>query len=378
MARTRNKHSRKSAGRIEAATMALALGMCGSTAIAQEAAFYGLLRARDLTPFGFLRLDMRPAHAVAIEPGTWALETELAYQNTWALSAGLERHLTQLEAQGRHELGPADVQAIQDLPGENYLIDLELALLDVTMHYKFSRDWSGYLITSAVSYQGGFLDSTIEQFHDSFGFSSFGRPALSRNDVNVVYDLKSAQLAWLGGPTDGGFTDPTLGVRYTGFSLPGPWKLAVEAAVKLPVGGRRPLLSTGRTDYGVQASLQRFSNHHALYIDVAATYYAGASYPVPDDSQVIPTLIVGYERQLTSTTNVNLQGYISQSVYSRRQTDLDELLGQKYQLSLGIRHRLRSFLVSFAVTENLQNINNTPDVGFQLGLAYIPRRVSGE
>src|SRR5262245_59519093 len=36
--------------------------------------FYGLLRSRDLSPFGFTRLDMRPAHAVAIEPGTWAIE----------------------------------------------------------------------------------------------------------------------------------------------------------------------------------------------------------------------------------------------------------------------------------------------------------------
>ena len=32
---------------------------------ATENGYYGLLRARDLTPFGFLRLDMRPAHAVS-------------------------------------------------------------------------------------------------------------------------------------------------------------------------------------------------------------------------------------------------------------------------------------------------------------------------
>jgi hypothetical protein len=43
----------------------------------------GLLRSRDLSPFGGLRLDMRPAHAVSIEPGSWAIETELGYQNTW-------------------------------------------------------------------------------------------------------------------------------------------------------------------------------------------------------------------------------------------------------------------------------------------------------
>lgn len=355
-----------------------ALVVCTSppAAIAAEGTFYGLLRARDLTPFGFLRLDIRPAYAVAIEPGSWALETELGYQNTWALSPEVETYLTNLESQGRRDLGPADIQAIQALPGENYLVDLEQASLDLTLHYKFSQNWTGYVTASAVSYQGGFLDSIIEGFHDTFGFSTFGRPAVTRNDVNVMYDLKSAQFASLGTPTDGGITDPTLGLRYVGASLPAPWKLSLEAAVKVPIGGRRLLVSTGRTDYGIQASLQRFGHSHAVYVNAAAVYYAGAVEPVPQDSQIVPTLIVGYERKLTANTNVNLQGYVSRSVYSRDQTDLDELHGEKYQLSVGIRHRIEQFLISFGITQNLQNINNTPDIGFQLGLAYIPHRVT--
>ena len=51
----------------------------------KDGRFYGMLRSRDLTPFGFLRLDMRPAHAMSIEPHTFAFEAELGYQNTWAL-----------------------------------------------------------------------------------------------------------------------------------------------------------------------------------------------------------------------------------------------------------------------------------------------------
>lgn len=339
---------------------------------AEDGQLYGLLRTRDLTPFGFLRLDMRPAHAVSIEPGSWAIETEVAYQNTWALSPEVEEYLTALESTGRRDLGAAELQAIRDLPGENYLIDLELALLDVTFHYKISHVWTAYMIASGVSYRGGFLDSTIEGFHDSFGFSSFGRPAVTRDQVNVVYDLKSSQYASLGAPTDGGLLDPTFGLRYTGWTLPGKWHLATEVAVKVPIAGRRELLSTGRTDYGMQVSLQRKGQHHAFYVDAAAVYYDGASQVARNDAQVIPTLIVGYERMLTARTNVNLQGYISKSVYSRDETDLEELLGEKYQLSLGLRHRHNNFLITFGVTENLQNINNTPDIGFQLGVAWVP------
>lgn len=356
-----------------ATLLALAGFACGMPAAhAEDGQLYGLLRSRDLSPFGFLRLDMRPAHAVSIEPGSWALETEVAYQNTWALSPAVEDYLTALEPSGRRDLGAAELQAIRDLPGENYLIDLEMALLDVTFHYKISHVWTAYVIASAVSYQGGFLDSTIEGFHDSFGFSSFGRPAVTRNQVNVIYDLKSSQYASLGNPTDGGLLDPTFGVRYTGWTLPGKWNLATEVAVKVPVAGRRELLSTGQTDYGVQMSLQRKGQHHAFYVDASAVYYDGASQVTRQDAQIIPTLIVGYERMLTSRTNLNLQGYISKSVYSHDETDLEELLGEKYQLSLGVRHRRNNFLITFGITENLQNINNTPDIGFQLGLAWVP------
>jgi hypothetical protein len=334
--------------------------------------FYGLLRSRDLSPFGFLRLDMRPAHAVAIEPGSWALETEIGYQNTWALSPEVERYLVSLEPTGRRRIGPAEVQAIVDLPGENYLLDIETALFDMTFHYKLSRNWTAYAIASAITYQGGFLDSAIEGFHDTFGFSSFGRPAVERNQATLVYDLKGARVVLLEKPTDGGLTDPTIGVRYTGFQPLQNWRLSLEGAAKIPVAGRRLLLSTGRADYGVQASLQRPGNKHAFYVDLAAVYYAGSSAPAPQDSQVIPTLVLGYEYKLTANTNVNLQAYVSESVYSDDQTDLDELTGMKYQYSLGIRHRRDNLIFTFGFTENVQNVNNTPDVGLQLGFAYVP------
>jgi uncharacterized protein DUF3187 len=344
-------------------------------AAADDGAFYGLLRSRDLTPFGFLRLDMRPGHAVTIEPGTWAIETELGYQNTWALSKNVETYLTSLEPTGRRRIGPAEVQAIQDLPGENYLLDIETGLFDLTFHYKLAPKWTLYGIVSAISYQGGFLDSSIEQFHDTFGFSSFGRPAVERNQATLIYDLKSAQVVFLDKPTDGGLTDPTFGVRYGPWQLSQRWQLALEGAVKIPVGGKRLLLSTGRTDYGMQASFQRFGNHHAFYVDLSAVYYDGAAQPAPQDRQVIPTLVFGYERKLTARTNLNLQGYVSTSVYSHDQTDLDELLGVKYQYSIGLRHRTDNVLLSFGFTENLQNLNNTPDIGLQFGVAWIPHRV---
>jgi hypothetical protein len=347
----------------------LLLPVCASA----EGRFYGMLRSRDLTPFGFLRLDMRPAHALTIEPGSFAIEAELGYQNTWALSQNVEKYLKTLEPSGRRDMSAQLIQEIQNLPGENYMLDLESATLDLAVHYKLSSQWSVYAIASAVSYHGGFMDWGIERFHQGLGFDTFGRHAIARGGTNLVYDLKSAQVVLLEPPRSQGFLDPTIGLRYAGFKLPGRWQMSAEIAAKVPLDGERPLLSTGRTDIGLQASVRHLGEHNALHVDFAAVYYAGEELPSPHEAQVIPTLVVGWERQLGARTNINLQAYASSSVYTRKQTDLDELLEDKYQLSLGLRHRFAATIVSFAVTENLQNLNNTPDIGFQFGIGWVPR-----
>jgi hypothetical protein len=337
---------------------------------AKPVTHFGLLRVRDLTPFGFLRLDMRPAHAVSGPPGAWGVELELGYQNTWVLSPNVEQYLTSLP--GRRPLGPNEIQAIRDLPGEAYLVDLELALLDATYHYKLTHHWGVYAVLSAVSYNGGFLDSTVESFHDTFGFSSFGRPAVNRNDVNVILDLKKTQLIQPELP-EGGLLDPTFGVRYTAAPYDAPWNMVVEAAVKVPIDGARPFLSTGNADFGTQITLQRFLGKHAGYASLAAVYTQGSDIaPATYSPQVVPTLILGYEYQLSGRTNLIAQTYASRSVFSRDDTDLEGLLQTKYQISAGVRYRFGTSVLSFAVTENFGSFNNTPDVGFQIGWAYSP------
>jgi hypothetical protein len=358
---------------ISLAILLTAVGVGPAAAAGND--FFGLLRARDLTTFGFLRLDMRPAHAIHAPPGTWAIEAELAHQNTWALSEGARDYLDSFA--DRRALGPEEVAAILALPGENYLFDMELATLDVTLHYKFTERWGGYLVASGVNYSGGFLDATIEGFHDVFGFDDNARPAVRRNDVNLIADLRNADIAVFSAPTRGGLLDPTIGIRYSSPAQSKGWNFVFEAAAKLALQGSEEFLSTGKSDYGVQATWQRFGDHHAWYIGASAVYYDGRSSITPTDPQVVPTLVLGYERHLAPQTHLILQAYVSDSVYSDEDTSLDELRDLKYQLSLGMYRRVGRGVLSFAITENLQNFNNTPDVGVQIGYAYSPAFAQG-
>ena len=237
---------------------ALCFAVLAPPALAEGGRFYGMLRSRDLTPFGFLRLDMRPAHAVSIEPHTFAFEAELGYQNTWALSDNVEKYFTQLESEGRREIGPAEVQAIRDLPGENYLFDWSRRRS--TSRCTTRSRASGPRTPSpprcrirAASWTRPSKDSTT-----SSGFSTFGRPRGRRATTPTSSTTSRAAQAVLleraAAPTDSWIrrsacATPASTCRSTG-------EMSVETAVKVPLDGERLLLSTGRTDYGMQASVR--------------------------------------------------------------------------------------------------------------------------
>jgi hypothetical protein len=347
-----------------------AVAEAAATAPVQQ--FYGPLRARDLTPFGYLRLDMRPAFTDEVTPGHWAIETEIAYQNTWALSDGVEHYLASLP--DRRDLTEQNVADIRALPGENFLVDLELAQLDLTLHRQFTADWGAYLVVSAAAYGGGALDGVIEQVHSTFGMSQMGRRGVERDQMNVVMDLDSLQYVLLDSGSRSGLLDPTVGVRYSGLRLPAPWQAALEAAVKVPVAGERELLSTGRADVGVQASFMRRGEIHALYGSLAIVDYAGSDSELQPGRRIVPTIVLGVESHLTATWHAVVQAYASPSLYGTDDTHLDELTSNKYLLSLGLRYHRGAHLLSFAVTENVANMDNTPDVGFQVGWAYRPQK----
>lgn len=373
-----------------AAAALLIMCIC-STALAQEAvhraqddeatgksaepawSHVGLLRARDLSPFGLLRLDMLPAHTADALEDKWTFELQMAYQNTFILSENTRKYLEQRNI-GRQPLRPEDAAAIVALPGDAYYVDGEVGLYDLIVQRRISPSWSAYVTLSYIRYGEGVLDSTVESFHSIFGLGQQGRTLVAKNHFQVVYDIGDTSFTQLDRETKGGFGDPVIGIRY---SLPEPrfgWDVVVEFAAKIAADGERFLLSTGRDDYGTQITLQRRlgkTGRHAIYLSGSAVYYSGGPEMPDEDAQMIPTLIAGYSFGVTPRTSVILQGYASRSVV--QDTTINQLKDDKYLLSLGLQSRSRNFLWSLALTENVKNFENTPDISAQLGFAYMPK-----
>lgn len=349
---------------IFAACLGLLSAAPGAEAAAGGDAFLGLLRVRDMTPFGFRRLDMRPSPSAFAPSDGPSLEVDLGYQNTWALSRDVEQYLA---ARPRGPLTDADVAAIRARPGEHYLVDMEGALLDVALNQPIDERLSAYAVVSLADFSGGFMDGLIEGFHGAFGLGDAGRPGMTRNRFNVFMDLKGTQFAQLDRSAKTGLLDPVFGLRYALTGRPDHANVVAEAAIKIPLGSDN-LLSSKRVDVGAQITAQLFRGRHALYANAAAVYYGGSPAPLRDRAMWIPTGILGYEYRWLESTNLIVQAYASRSVFTSETTDLKELSGSKYQASFGVRRRRANGYWSLAFTENLRNFNNTPDFGLQLGI----------
>ena len=147
------------------------------------------------------------------------------------------------------------------------------------------------------------------------------------------------------------------------------WRLAVDGAAKHALRGEQSFLSTGTDDFGLQLSLQGRYPRHAFYLAAAFVRTDGKVLGVRLGSRVVPTLTAGYELALTSRTSAILQLYASQSAI--RNTNLEEIDGNKYEASLGLRTRRGPLAYALAVTENVGHLENTPDIGVSVTVAWL-------
>lgn len=326
----------------------------------------GPLRIRDMTPFNLLRLDMLPAHAVEAGRGSWAIEADVSFSNTFVMSDNVRRYLG--ARGGRAPLTQEDADAIVAMSEDAFYVDGEFGLLEVTAHYRVARRTSMYLTLSAYNFSGGFMDGSIEGFHNAFSLENAGRDLVPRQRFQTVMALEGVELESLDAPVANGLGDPVFGLRQDFPLGSSRWHLVLSGEVKVAWRGERLFLSTGTNDYGLQMALQGKFRRNAVYLSGSLVSTDGRMLGVPLARRVIPTVTVAYERGLTPRTNFIGQIYASQSTV--RDTTVEVIEADKYQASLGVRSRRGPFIYGIAVTENLKNFDNTPDVGLSLTLAW--------
>lgn len=316
------------------------------------------VQARDLNAFTILRLDLPSPEALPAPREGWSFDARLGHQNTWSMSPNVQDYF---ETRGvRRRMGPADIAEIRALPYEKFLVDLEMSVLDLAFHRRLDDRWSAYAIVGAVSYSGGFMDATIERFHDAFGFREYVRGAVPRDQVTVIAETGRTRLARQGAPS-GGVLDPVLGVRYRMGAF------SIDAALKLPLDGEREFVSNGGVDAGVQAAWRGEWGAHTAYASANVVSTRGGGIVETSGRRVAHALTGGYEYGFGQGTSALFEVRLSDYGLKASDTAIDGLRKEKGQLAFGAKHRAGRSTFSFRVVEAFAAYNGLPDLGFQLG-----------
>jgi hypothetical protein len=344
--------------------LAFSMILIAAPVLADDYALFGPLRVHDMSPLALLRLDMVPPHAVySVSPG-WGFEFHYSQANLFMVSDAAKEFLEQRSSHG--PLSETEANAMVDLPGDVFFFDAEAFMSEIIVTRAFTDQVQVALSIPYHHYGGGALDPLVESFHNAIGLNDAGRTLVPRRQIRIINNAGERQvIADVEGHS--GFGDMTVTLR-RGASLADKWCYTLEGAVRLPTG-RDHLYFSSDTNYGVQAAVQRLSGRHGAYGSVSYVW-AGRNNVTELETGNVPSITASYELGLTRRLNLLVQG-----IWSSVASDTDvisELTRDRTQVSVGVRHRTGPYVYSVALTENVINFKNTPDIGIHFGFGFIP------
>jgi hypothetical protein len=226
-----------------------------------------------------------------------------------------------------------------------------------------------------LSHSGGFLDETIDSWHDFFGFPDGGREQAPRDRLLYLYRRQGVDLLRIDDARAGAGD-----VRLTGaMSLTPDSRLAVaalRAQLKLPTGDSEALLGSGAADLALWVSLA--SAELTTSAGGPWRLYGGGGVVFLGEGDVLPRLqhrqagfaSGGVAWQFLPAWTLKTQADIHAPLY--RDSELSPLGRPAAQWLLGVDWRpgANTFL-EFGFTEDIA-LETTPDITFMLllGVRY--------
>lgn len=363
--------TRRSVGWRRLATVALlTLGLAAGAHAQERERLEGLafldtgpLRIRDQLLIGMEFLSFEPESADVLEQGQWQVDIVQSATNTWVRSSSVERFL-----EDRDERAPLTLEELRSIDPEGtdrglYHVDGELHRTSLAVRRGIGRGLQVSVTIPALDLAGGFADSTIEGFHDTFGFGQAGRRGTFRDDY-LVY-VRDAEGNEVYRPEAPGFglSDVSLGIKAR-LRAPSAWRLAIAGTVKLPTGDEDDLTGSGSVDVGVQLLGTRYFRRSCIHTAVAVGRL-GESQLLSD--QTVLSAMLGYEHAIGRKASFVAQATISQSPFG--DLDIGQLDEIAYLVDLGVKRGLTEKTVLFAaLSENVVNLGSSIDVGLHVGI----------
>ncbi len=238
---------------------------------------------------------------------------------------------------------------------ESFLIDGESYFLNISLRRRMS-DWLELGVNvPLVAHDGGFMDSAIINWHDTFGMSNTKRRGPD-DQLQLLYEREGLTLYELNTSASGlGDVQLSAAIPLKETNKDG-YAMTVRTSLKLPTGDDKDLLGSGAADLAaglyVSDSKSLFDKPLGLS-GFAGVLLLGDGGVLPDQQKsAVPFGGIVASWQVTErfaiTTQLQAQGAYFDS-------DIEELGGSTTQLGVGFSYRLRDSgrCLRFAVVEDV-------------------------
>jgi hypothetical protein len=310
---------------------------------------------------GYLAFEPTSAHVLAEDE--WRLSWALSRSNSFASSGDVRGAL-----EARPERAPVDLAFLRGFDGNQFFADGEVTRLAVTLERALAPRLQAGATVQVLHLGGGVFDSVIEGFHQRSGFErgrQRGRLGVPRDDFTVFVRSQGKEF-FLGEAPGVGIGDILLHAKLGLLDGESPLRVGVNLDIKVPVGDEAELYSSGSADYGAQLVASREFRHGSLHAAVGLRRL-GAWELLGIPAQTIASGVLAYGHRIGGAGA--LVGQVAVSDSPLAPLDIDVLGHSTLQLTLGYQQRLGTgTALSLAIAENSKYLENTADIGLQLGL----------
>lgn len=241
-------------------------------------------------------------------------------------------------------------------------LDMEMAELSLTVRTMLGSRVAIGADVPLLIFTDGFLDGFLNSYHDTFGFSDYGRP--SRPDNEFLYEVSRSGKTVIRGDIGPGLGDIRLFAQ--GLLREANPTVSVRVDVELPTGNAKKGFGNGSLDGGVALLVdQRLSERISLY-GMGGAVLAGdlkAYERIGMEDYFYGAAALQYK--LTENLRAVGQLFVQSSPFP--ETNIGEVDDTAFLLSLGLTYLKGKTRFAFAFTEDLSH-SGAPDFTVSLTL----------
>ncbi len=246
-----------------------------------------------------------------------------------------------------------------------WTINLDMEITEINFRYRrIVRDLFEFnLDLPIIALGGGFMDGFLEDYHDTFGFSDYGRSQLPNN--YFLYEVKRSGTTIVEGKSGINIGDIRLAVKKPLLSSE-DLTLSLRGDIEIPVSSAKKGYSNGSLDAGVSVLLdKRMSDRIMAHFNLGYVFTGDVKGYERLDIDNFVHGGAAIEAVLSENWNIIVQVQGQSAIYP--ETDLLAVDRDAWLIAIGGRYKTESGTLELSLTEDI-NTAGAPD--FIINITY--------